>query len=231
MKEKIFQRLKQGYSYLGLGDGVLQAHAEALNGIGLVTDENIETVIASQKAFLESLQSENDRRVTDATAKAKAAAKKEFEEDALKKAQEEAKRKKEEEDRRKKEEELPDWYVKEKKAQEELIQSLTKERQELLDGFKTIKEESDKLKQEKAASERKNLIISKAKELGIPQYRIDEGFSIADTADEASIIEHLTTVSNNIKTLNLPGSKTVFPLADGKPDKTEVDSIAKSLVG
>lgn len=222
MKEKIFQKLKQGYSHLGLGDGVLQAHAEALNAMGLVTDENIETVIAAQKTFLENLQSENDRRVTDATAKARATAKKEFEDAAAKKAEEE---------RRRKEEELPDWYVKEKKANEELIQSLTKDRKELLDGFKAMKEESERLKLEKAATERKNLIISKAKELGIPQYRIDEGFSIAEDADEKAIADHLATVSNNIKTQTLPGSRAVFPKADGKPDAAEVDAIAKSLVG
>lgn len=231
MKEKIFQKLKQGYSHLGLGDGVLLAHAEALNAMGLVTDENIETVIAAQKTFLENLQSENDRRVTDATAKARATAKKEFEDAAAKKAEEERRRKEEEEERRRKEEELPDWYVKEKKANEELIQSLTKDRKELLDGFKAMKEESERLKLEKAATERKNLIISKAKELGIPQYRIDEGFSIAEDADEKAIADHLTTVSNNIKTQTLPGSRAVFPKADGKPDAAEVDAIAKSLVG
>ncbi len=56
MKEKIFQLLKQEYKSLGLGDEVLQAHAEMLDKMGLVTDDNIETVVASQKDFLESLQ-------------------------------------------------------------------------------------------------------------------------------------------------------------------------------
>ena len=88
MKDKIFQLLKQEYKSLGLGDEVLQAHAEMLDNMGLVTDDNIETVVASQKSFLESLQKDNDRRVTDA--------KKKFEE--AQKAKEEAERKAAEEE-------------------------------------------------------------------------------------------------------------------------------------
>ena len=231
MTEKIYQRLKQGYSHLGLGENVLRAHAEALNAIGLVTDENIEVVITAQKRFLENLQAENDRRVTDATAKAKQSAKKEFEDDAAKKAEEAAKKAEEERLKKEKEKEMPDWYKKEKEAQEKLISELTKDRQTLMDSFKEMKAESDKLKAEKLASDRKNQIISKAKELGIPQYRIEEGFSIADDADENTVNDYLSKVANNIKAQNLPSNRTVFPMVDGKPDKTEVDSIAKSLVG
>ena len=92
MKDKIFQLLKQEYKSLGLGDEVLQAHAEMLDKMGLVTDDNIETVVASQKSFLESLQKDNDRRVTDA--------KKKFEE--AQKAKEDAERKAAEEEAKKK---------------------------------------------------------------------------------------------------------------------------------
>ena len=79
MKDKIFQKLKQEFSHLGLGDVVLQAHADSLAAIGLVTDENIDTVISAQKGFLENLQKTSDKRVTDAVSKAKADAKKELE--------------------------------------------------------------------------------------------------------------------------------------------------------
>lgn len=51
MKEKIFQKLKQEFSHLGLGDVVLQAHADSLAAIGLVTDENIDTVILHRMDF------------------------------------------------------------------------------------------------------------------------------------------------------------------------------------
>ena len=67
--------------------------------MGLVTDDNIETVVASQKSFLESLQKDNDRRVTDAKKKFEEAQKakedaerKAAEEEAKKKADEEAKK-------------------------------------------------------------------------------------------------------------------------------------------
>lgn len=231
MKTKIFQKLKQGYSHLGLGDNVLQAHADALAAIGLVTDENIESVVSAQKTFLENLQKENDKRVTDATAKAKTTAKKEFEEEAAKAAEKKAKEELEKAEREKKEKEMPDWYKAEKEQNEKMLKELMESNKTLSESFKAIKTENDAFKAKEAESARKNLIISKAKELGIPQYRIDEGFSIASDADENAIVEHLTMVSNNTKKQNLPGSKNVFPQADGKVEKSEADAIAKSLVG
>ena len=71
MKEKIFQSLKQAYSNLGLSDDIFQGHAEALEATGLVTDENLATIVAAQKTFLSSLQSGIDKRVTDAVNKAR----------------------------------------------------------------------------------------------------------------------------------------------------------------
>lgn len=231
MKTKIFQKLKQGYSHLGLGDNVLQAHADALAAIGLVTDENIESVVSAQKTFLENLQKENDKRVTDATAKAKTTAKKEFEEEAAKAAEKKAKEELEKAEREKKEKEMPDWYKAEKEQNEKMLKELMESNKTLSESFNAIKTENDAFKAKEAESARKNLIISKAKELGIPQYRIDEGFSIASDADENAIIEHLTMVSNNTKKQNLPSSRNVFPQADGKVEKSEADAIAKSLVG
>lgn len=237
MTEKIYHNLKQAYSHLGLGDNVLRAHADALNSMGLVTEENLDTVITAQKQFLENLQAENDRRVTEATIKAKQNAKKGFEEEMAKKAEEEAKKaeerqKKEAEERMKqeREKEMPEWYKKEKEAQEKIISELSKDRQILLDNFKAMKEESDRLKAEKAAADRKNLIISKAKELGVPQYRIDEGFYIAEDADEAAISDYLSKVANNIKVQVLP-EKNGYPLSAKKVEKAEADAIAKALVG
>ena len=146
MKDKIFQLLKQEYKSLGLGDEVLQAHAEMLDKMGLVTDDNIETVVASQKSFLESLQKDNDRRVTDAKKKFEEAQKakedaerKAAEEEAKKKADEEAKKAAEEAEKKRLEElakknEMPDYLKKyfeeqaaEKKASDE---ARTKEREE-----------------------------------------------------------------------------------------------------
>lgn len=248
MREKIFQKLKQEYSHLGLGKEVLQAQADALAASGFVTDENIDTIISSQATFLESIQKANDQRATDAQRKAKEEALKEFEaksaadkkkaEEEAAKAAEEAKKKAEEEALRKEQEkEMPEWYRKEKDtlekslaASNELLKKYSENFEALQTGFNAMKQENEAFKLEKAAAERNNLIISKAKELGIPEYRIKEGFTIASDADEAAISEYLTSVSNNIKKYSLPSSKEAFPMSGPDLKKEEVASIAAGLV-
>ena len=221
MKSLIFQKLKQEYSHLGLGMEVLQAHAEALAATGLVTAENVDTIVSSQASFLESIQKANDKRVTDAQKKAKEDARKEFEV-----ADAEAKKRAEEEAARKAlEGQMPDWYKREKEAQAKNDELLAK----LAESFEAIKKENEAFKLEKASAERKNLILSKAKELGIPEYRIKEGFSIADDADEATISDYLTTVSNNIKANSLPSNKEAFPMSTTLK-KEDIDAVAKGLV-
>lgn len=223
MKEKIFQKLKQEYSHLGLGKEVLQAQAEALAATGIVTDENVDTIVSSQAPFLESIQKTNDQRVTDAQKKAKDDARREIEEEARRKANEEAMRKEQEK-------QMPDWYVKEKQASEDLLRRLAESNELLRKGLESIQKENEAFKVEKAEIERKNLILSKAKELGIPEYRIKEGFSIAADADENTISEYLTTVANNVKAFSLPNNKDVFPMSGPELKKEEIDSIAKTLV-
>ena len=223
MKDKIFQKLKQEYSHLGLGKEVLQAQAEALAATGIVTDENVDTIVSSQAPFLESIQKTNDQRVTDAQKKAKDDARREIEEEARRKANEEAMRKEQEKL-------MPDWYVKEKQASEDLLRRLAESNELLRKGLESIQKENEAFKVEKAEIERKNLILSKAKELGIPEYRIKEGFSIAADADENTISEYLTTVANNVKAFSLPNNKDVFPMSGPELKKEEIDSIAKTLV-
>lgn len=229
MKDKIFQKLKQEYSHLGLGNGILQAHAESLASLGLVTDENIDAVVAAQKPFLTNLQKDTDSRVTEAQKKAKEGAKAEYEAEVKRKAEDEERRKADEAARREKEKEMPEWYKAEKAANEKLLKELAESNKALKEGYNAMKEENEKFKTEKTRAERFNSIISKAKELGIPQWRIDEGFNIADDADDAAISEHLSKVSNNIKAQSLPGNRTVFPQADAKATKADADAVAKSI--
>lgn len=229
MKDKIFQKLKQEYSHLGLGNGILQAHAESLASLGLVTDENIDAVVAAQKSFLTNLQKDTDSRVTEAQKKAKESAKTEYEAEVKRKAEDEERRKAEEAARKEKEKEMPEWYKAEKAANEKLLKELAESNKALKEGYDAMKEENEKFKTEKTRAERFNSIISKAKELGIPQWRIDEGFNIADDADDTAISEHLSKVSNNIKAQSLPGNRTVFPQADAKATKADADAVAKSL--
>lgn len=303
MKKKIFELLKQAYSSLGLGDEILQAHAEMLDGLGYVNEDNVQTVVDSQKMFLEGLQKANDKRATDAAAKATAKAKADFEAaeakkkadeeakakaekeakdkaDAEKKAaeeaaakakaDEEAKKKAEEEEKKRLEEmkkntEIPEWY---KKAQEERLaqakaerEEAAKERKELTDLIKSLKEDNKKQsedysaklndltkqnadykkaiddlktereteKAEAAKAAHKQKILNKAKELGIPQSRIDEGFVIAEDADDATINDTLTKVANNYKAMQLP-LRGSFQMSDGKPTKEDVENVADSLV-
>lgn len=273
MKEKIFQLLKQEYKSLGLGDEVLQAHAEMLDKMGLVTDDNIETVVASQKDFLESLQRDNDRRVTDAKKKFEEAQK--AEEEAKKKAEEEAKKAAEEAERKRLEElakknEMPDYLKKyfeeqaaEKKASDEartkereefkkLVETLTQKNTDQAKTYneqmeaqsKTIKElqetiqkqaEEAKAKEEAAAKAKAKAdhdakILSKAKELGIPESRINEGFTLSDDATDEAIETYLSKVANNYKALQQPQFGGSYRASEGEPTKEDVDNVAASLV-
>ena len=275
MKDKIFQLLKQEYKSLGLGDEVLQAHAEMLDKMGLVTDDNIETVVASQKSFLESLQRDNDRRVTDAKKKFEEAQKAKEEEAERKAAEEEAKKAAEEAEKKRLEElakknEMPDYLKKyfeeqaaEKKASDEartkereefkkLVETLTQKNTDQAKTYneqmeaqsKTIKElqetiqkqaEEAKAKEEAAAKAKAKAdhdakILSKAKELGIPESRINEGFILSDDATDEAIETYLSKVANNYKALQQPQFGGSYRANEGEPTKEDVDNVAASLV-
>lgn len=247
MKAKIFAKLKQEYSSLGLGDEYLMSKADSLAATGLVTDDNIDAVVACQRKELEGLQKANDKRVTDALEKER----KKHEEETRKKEQEaeEARRKAEEEAAVKKKGEhtdpVKDPDVEALRKQVEELTAVGKKRdEEYAANLKTLTESRDSLgKQVKdlvdknAAAEaaaakaaRNAMILAKAKELGVPQWRIDEGFTIAEDASDEVITETLTKVANNINTNILPGSRGGFPLAGNEPTKEDFASIAASLV-
>ena len=240
MKEKIFQLLKQEYKSLGLGDEVLQAHAEMLDKMGLVTDDNIETVVASQKDFLESLQKDNDRRVTDAKKKFEEAQKakedaerKAAEEEAKKKASEEA-RTKEREEFKKLVETLTQKNTDQTKVYNEQMEAQSKTIKELQDTIQKQAEEA-KAKEEAAAKAKAKAdhdakILSKAKELGIPESRINEGFTLSDDATDETIETYLSKVANNYKALQQPQFGGSYRASEGEPTKEDVDNVAASLV-
>lgn len=69
MQTKIYTALKQTYASLGLGEMILKGQAASLEATGLVTEENLDTVVLAQKQFLEALQSGIDKRIADALAK------------------------------------------------------------------------------------------------------------------------------------------------------------------
>lgn len=198
MKEKIFNLLKQAYSNLGLSDDILQGQAEALANTGLVTDENLQTVVDGQKSFLSSLQSGIDKRVTDAVNKAKTEKK---EETAAGGGQEK---------------DEPNFQ----KMIEDAITAKLSPIQEELNAYKAKEQQSA----------RANMIASKAKELGIPEWRAKEGFAITPEMDEAAINSYLAGVKQNIVTAGLESSNASGVLSTSNEQaKESADEWAKNL--
>ena len=88
----------------------------------------------------------------------------------------------------------------------------------------------DEYAAKEAAQTRESMILRIAKELDIPQFRIDEGFSIASDADENAIKAHLSKVKQNIVTASLGSKNDSGLLASlGDIDKGEADSWASAL--
>ena len=199
MKEKIFELLKLAYSPLGLGDGILQAHAEGLDALGFVTEDNVNEVVAKQKTFLEGLQKSNDKRVRDAVDTAVAQAKKSI---------------------------TPEAKAPDKQEESEEAKAI----RELRETISQLQKENSEAKAAEARRMHEAKILTKAKALGIPQYRIDEGFNIGQDADDAAIDSYLSKVSQNIKDNRLP-ERGGRALADSAPDKAQTDALAAKLVG
>ena len=240
MKAKIFGRLKQEYSALGLGDEILMSRAESLAALGLVTDDNIDAVVAAQRSDLENLQKANDKRVADALTTAK----KKAEEEAQKKAEAE---KTAEEEATKKEEVKPEGddriasleatvrklmegHKKEAEENRKLIENLTSSKTDLEKQVKTLSDENEAAKAKAATEAFHAKVKAKAKELGVPDWRIDEGFTLAQDASDETIAETLGKVANNISAQLLPGGGNRFPLGNDKPSTDEIKSLAATLI-
>lgn len=240
MVEKIFNALKQEFSYLGLGDSVLRPYAESLGACGFVTDDNLNDVVSKQKSSLEAIQKANDKRAADAmkTAEEKAEAKRKATEEAEAKKAEEAAKKAEEEKAKKAAEEkavenkgeTPEWFKAYQTAQEEKFKEALEKNKALEDSLKSLQDENAKFKTEQDAAKRNSFIASEAKRLGVPEWRSKEGFNITTDMDEKAITEYLSQVANNVKANMLPEEKTGFPKFDGKATKEEVDKIADNLL-
>ena len=229
MVEKIFNALKQEFSYLGLGDSVLRPYAESLGACGFVTDDNLNDVVSKQKSSLEAIQKANDKRAADAmkTADEKAEAKRKAAEEAEAKKAEEAAKKAEEEKAKKaaeekaveNKEETPEWFKAYQTAQEEKFKEALEKNKALEDSLKSLQDENAKFKTEQDAAKRNSFIASEAKRLGVPEWRSKEGFSISTDMDEKAITEYLSQVANNVKANMLPEEKMGFPKFDGKATK------------
>jgi hypothetical protein len=255
LQNRIFALLKQAYSSLGLGDEVLKQHAIMLEQSGMVTADNVETVVNSpaQKSYLEKMQSQLDAVRTSATEKGRKKAEEDYQkkEKERKDAEEAARKKKEadeaaaaaaaEEEKRKKELEgksewekaLSDLKAEQAKRDKEWEQKM----QGILDANKTSEQTIADLKKQisdrdaaEAARVRMEGITKQAKELGVPQSMIDLGLNIPADWDADKVTNYLTGMANNWKTSHLPNDKQ-NPLANiGEPKKEDVDAIAAELV-
>lgn len=258
MEKTILSKLKTAYASLGLGDTFLGSLATSLVSTGLVNDENVDSVVAAQKGMLESFQKSNDKRVADALSKTKAesassmaAANAEMEQlrakiaDLSEKlnsrvanpATETTKLQQTEPSQNP----VPtatdnhDWFKAERDALmadfENRIKALSDGNKALTDSVNALRAENEAIKAEEASKARTAYINSKARELGIPDWRVSEGFSIAGDATDEVVNEHLSKVAENIRAQVLPTNGVRTPVgADGKPDMAQISEIAQRLV-
>lgn len=221
------------------------------------TKKEAEDEAAKKKAAEEAAKKAAAEEAAKKKAAEEEAARKKAEEDAKAQAKAEEEARKAEELR--KNTEIPEWFKKQqeaaenerkqreaeflkvieelkktneeqRKAQEETISKMQAENKSLSDGYKAMKKEADDAKAASAARARQDFITKTAKDLKIPDYRIEEGFVLPADATDEVIVERLTSIANNITKHELPGSPTPYPKGDGKPTKEEVAKIAESLI-
>lgn len=255
MEKTILSKLKTTYASLGLGDAFLGSLAASLASTGLVTDENVDAVVAAQKGMLESFQKSNDKRAADAFSKAKAeslastaAANAEMEQMRAKIAELSEKLngggvnpKVETERPKPAQTSVPpaadnhEWFKAERDALmadfENRFKSLSEGNKALTDTVNALRAENEAMKAAEASKARAAYINSKAKELGIPDWRVSEGFNIAGDATDEVVSDYLSKVAENIRAQVLPSNGVRTPVgADGKPDMAQISEIAQRLV-
>lgn len=207
MKEKIYNQLKQEFSKLGLSDELLQSVAASIDSTGLVTDENLATVVKGQENMLKSYQSNLDKLRTEG-----AGFKKELEELRARGGKGGGQQ-------QQPENEVPEWFKKEWEK--------FKENDKKIDA---IIAENEKFKAEKARGERNAMILAKAKELKISKSRIEEGFAIPDDMDETGITSYLSKVKKNEVAKGLEDRSSAFSLSTPEAQGKELaKEWAKSL--
>lgn len=245
MKDKILNGLKTAYP--SLSDDMLNAQTSILMAAGYVTEDNLSAVIAAQKPLVEIINSKNKKISDDIN-------KKYVEElEKGKKANErlvileqelnDIKSKAvsgvagEKGEKSKSNGTEPDFKAMIESMKAELQSEYQKNIAELLKSQKgntemlnSLKQENEAFKREKTIEERNNFIRSTAKGLGIPQWRIEEGFVLPEDAENDTIVKSLSTIANNVKTQLLPASEK-FPLGnDTKEISAMVAEISKSLI-
>jgi type I site-specific restriction-modification system R (restriction) subunit len=157
---------------------------------------------------------------------------KDMQADLLKKIQEE--RQKADDDRKAFTELLEQMRKASEESNKALIEKLnaqTEANRTLSETITAMKTENDRIKAEAQKKARQERIINKAKELGIPKSRIEEGFAITDDMDEDAIVNHLNVVAANYKALNLSEHRPFGQQLENKEaTEEELKAVAGALV-
>lgn len=157
---------------------------------------------------------------------------KDMQADLLKKIQEE--RQKADDDRKAFTELLEQMRKSSEESNKALIEKLnaqTEANKTLNETITAMKTENDRIKAEAQKKARQEGIIQKAKELGIPKSRIEEGFAITDDMDEDAITNHLNVVAANYKALHLSERRPFGQqLEDKEATQEELKAVAGALV-
>lgn len=205
MKNKIIEALQNKYKQLGLSAKAIEGAATFLEP-SIKEESDIETAIAGVEPLLKALQSDADAVRTAKTAAEKKVAELEAQVKALGA--------------------VPDPKPQPKQDGDDIAAKIA---EEVAKAMTPVKGELDAYKAKEAASARTNAITAKAKELGIPAWRIEEGFNIAEDADEAAIGTTLAKVAQNVKTAGLDGGSR-FPLnSDTTPTPEEIAEIVSKM--
>lgn len=191
MKTKILPALKTKYSNLGFSEKAFDGVADFLSKT-VTKEEDIETATGGVEGLLKAFQGESDRIRTELQ-------KRTTELEDLKKKIEGNPQPKPETAPQPDE---PEWFKEFKKQQAERLNAL--------------EDENNKFKAEKAKHERANFIQTKAKELGLPEWRL-KGVSIPEELDEQGVITLLTEFKQDIVTAGL-GGKTQLGIQGSKDE-------------
>lgn len=200
MKEKILVALKTKYKTFGFGDKAFDGVADYLSKT--VTEESaIETAIGGVENLLKAFQGD-----IDTVRNEKSGLQKQLDELIAKG------------DESKKDEKQPPADDLDAKL-EALINAKVTPLQEKLTAYEA----------KEAKATRQAQILGKAKELGIPDWRINEGFTIGDDADEASISTTLSAIKQNIVAAGLEQSKGFAMSTSEAESKEAAKAWASSL--
>lgn len=231
---------------------VVTAQSDYLSKLQKLNDKRVTDAVDKLKKEQEEAAAKKAAEEAEAKKKAEEEAKAKQEAEEKAKAEEEAKKAAEEEAARKAEEMKKNQLIPEEvkkileanaaeakaredafKAQHDALMEQLKKLQEsntaLSEGYEKIKTENEAVKKAQAEAARKEFILTEAKRLNIPQYRIDEGFVLGSELDNAGITAKLTEISNNIKNNQMPSRPIPFKQAS-EASKEEMDNIADVLV-